>query len=134
MCNAVACLAESWKIESARIAYFDLLVERIKLDEMKEGHLPSLASQTINYRRQLKFPAAIDIGIRCKSIGRSSWAMEQCIVQRADAAEANQEVLVADASSVVVWCDYNIGKSTPLPDSIRAAIEELEGVKFPLTR
>jgi acyl-CoA thioesterase FadM len=34
---------------------------------------------------------------------------------------------VADGTGVIVWVDYGTGKSTPLPEGLKAAIRTYEG-------
>jgi acyl-CoA thioesterase FadM len=34
---------------------------------------------------------------------------------------------VADGTSVVAWVDYEANKAIPLPERLRAAMQELEG-------
>jgi acyl-CoA thioesterase FadM len=39
-------------------------------------------------------------------------------------------VIAAEAESTMVVFDYHAGKSHPVPDELRAAIERIEGRKF----
>jgi acyl-CoA thioester hydrolase len=105
--------------ESARIAYLD----RIGVSEMmnREQVGPILAAISCNYRRQLNFPDTVEIGSRITRIGRSSATMTHTIWSR------QQKALVADGESTIVMFDYQAQRPVPVPDSIRQAIECVEG-------
>lgn len=105
--------------ESARIAYF----QRIGLMSGWDGQSlgPILASSSCEYRRPIVFPDTVRLGIRATRIGRSSIAFEHRIVSE------NQRALAAEGTSTTVFYDYAAGRSHPVPDALRQAIEELEG-------
>jgi acyl-CoA thioester hydrolase len=86
---------------------------------------PILASIGCDYRRPVNHPDHIHIGGRVTKIGNSSFRMEHVIVSEA------LGVVAAEAHSTVVVLDYKRGKTVPVPDAVRAAIEELEGHAFP---
>jgi acyl-CoA thioesterase FadM len=52
--------------------------------------------------------------------------MEYEIVRR-DGTEQGERV--ADGHGVIVWVDYGTGRSVPIPDALRAAIREYEGME-----
>ena len=108
--------------ESARIAYLD----RIGVSDMMERERvgPILAAICCNYRRQLNFPDTVEIGSRITRIGRSSAVMSHAIWSQ------QQRALVADGESTIVTFDYQAQRPVPVPDSIREAIETLEGQKL----
>jgi acyl-CoA thioester hydrolase len=108
--------------ESARIAYLD----RIGVSEMMEReHVgPILAAIGCNFRRQLNFPDTVEIGSRVTRIGRSSISMTHALWSQ------RQGALVADGDSTIVAFDYNTQRPVSVPDSIRQAIEQLEGRKL----
>ena len=105
--------------ESARIAY----LEKIGLAEKRtDDHIgPILAAINCNYRRQVKYPDVVRIGTRVTRIGRTSVGMEQQIWSRAHAATA------ADGDSTLVVFDYLAQRPFPVPESLRRAIESIEG-------
>ncbi|MEM9596121.1 MAG: thioesterase family protein [Acidobacteriota bacterium] len=107
--------------ESARIAYFDA----IRLDELKAApdHGPAVVSATCNFRRQVHYPDALDVGARTSRIGGKSFTLEYEIFRR------GTDDRVADGSSVVVWVDYGAGKSLPLPDALLARLRDFDGVE-----
>ena len=105
--------------ESARIEYLN----RIGLSDLKQREQvgPILAAIGCNYRRQLTFPDTVDIGSRVTRIGRTSVTMSHAVWSQ------RQQALVADGDSTVVVFDYRTQRPVPVPDSIRQAIEKLEG-------
>ncbi len=107
--------------ESARMSYF----AAIRMLEHREDdkHGPALAAAHLNFRRQVHHPAELDVWTRVSEIGRSSFRMEYEIVRR-DGSEEGERV--ADGHGIIVWVDYGTGRSTPIPDALRAAIQEYE--------
>ena len=108
--------------ESARIALFDK-IDLIALQKEKRiGAI--LAATTCDYRRQIHFPDTIQVGIRVSRIGRTSIGLEHTIVSE------TQNAVVVEGTSTTVVFDYQAQKPHPVPESIRRAIETLEGRKF----
>jgi acyl-CoA thioester hydrolase len=105
--------------ESARIAYAD----RIGLsDMMKTKNVgPILASITCDYRRQITYPETVIVGTKVTRIGRTSLTIEHELFTQSDRA------LAAEGKSTIVVFDYTANRPHPVPDSIRRAIETLEG-------
>ena len=105
--------------ESARMSYF----AAIRMLDHRESELqgPALASATLNFRRQVRYPAVIEVATRVTEIGRSSFKMEyELFLQGTDER-------VADGTGIIVWVDYGTGRSNPLPEGLKAAIQEYEG-------
>jgi acyl-CoA thioester hydrolase len=109
--------------ESARIAY----CTRVGLSDLftAERIGPILAAIACNYRLPLFFPDTAFVGARVSRIGRSSLAVDHAVVT------ANGRALAADGTSTIVIFDYKGHRPHPVPDSIRRAIENLEGRSFP---
>ncbi len=107
--------------ESARIEYF----LRLGLtDHMKEtGIGPILAETSCRYITPLQFPDTVTVHAGIDSISESGFTMEYLIVSK-NAGEA------ARGTGRVVIYDYNKNTKTAIPDTIRKAIEELEGKDF----
>jgi acyl-CoA thioester hydrolase len=103
-------------MESARIAYFASLGAAIN----SEGLGPILASIKCDFRRQLQYPDTVRVSASITKIGRTSMTM----VHRVYSDE--QRALVSEGDSVIVMFDYTAQKPTPVPDAVRAKIEELE--------
>jgi acyl-CoA thioester hydrolase len=100
--------------ESARMSYF----AAIRLDAFLDGGRfgPALAAANLNFRRQVRYPAELQVWTRVSKLGRTSFTMDYEIL---DAATAER---VADGAGVIVWVDYGTGKPEPIPEGLRAAI------------
>jgi acyl-CoA thioester hydrolase len=107
--------------ESARMSYF----RAVRMEEhFAAGRFgPALAAAQLNFRRQVRYPAEIEVETRVTEIGRSSFKMEYTLVRSEDRER------VADGSGVIVWVDYSTGRSVPLPEGLRAAIRDFEGME-----
>jgi acyl-CoA thioester hydrolase len=105
--------------ETARVVY----LERVGMWQMirAEGKGPILASIACDYRQPVVFPDTVQVGARVARIGKSSFRMEHLIVSGA------LNAVVAESHSTIVFIEYGIGKSLPLPRHIREAMEKLEG-------
>ncbi len=106
--------------ESARISYFQAI--GLGAQTTTPVHGPSVVTATCNFRQQVHHPATLEVGVRAAKIGRTSFPLEYGIFLE------GTDDLVADGSSVVVWVDYGAGKSTPLPESLKERIREIDGL------
>jgi acyl-CoA thioester hydrolase len=79
---------------------------------------PVLAAQTINYRLPIEWPATLQIELFLERSGNSSLGVGFRIL-----ADDAARTLHADGSTVLVWIDRRLGRSTPLPAAVRRAIE-----------
>ena len=99
-------------VESARVAYFE---ERgwnsQDLSDTRQG--PVIVSQTFNYRRQLRYPAEIEIGLECTEIRGRSFVLSFAIFHK----RSNE--LIGDGSCVIVWLDNASGKVVEVPPALR---------------
>lgn len=105
--------------ESARMSYFAAVRMNDHREHDRQG--PALASATLNFRRQVHYPAVIEVATRVTDIGRSSFKMEYDLVLQ------GTDERVADGTGVIVWVDYGTGRSNPLPEGLKAAIRDFEG-------
>jgi acyl-CoA thioester hydrolase len=60
--------------ESARMSYFAAV--RMQDHREDEQHGPALVAATLNFRRQVHYPAELEVATRVREIGRSSFKME----------------------------------------------------------
>ncbi len=100
-------------LESARIGYFETLAGWDGRTEggMRQG--PVVVSQTFNYRRQVHYPAELEVGVRCQEIRNRSFVLAYAIFRK------GTDELVGDGSSVAVWLDYDANKAVEIPPSLR---------------
>ncbi len=100
-------------LEQARISWF----ETIGAPSGNVGHGPILVAAACNFRIPIVYPATVEIRTYAKAPGRTSIPMYQEI------ADANApSTLFSDGDSTIVWINYQIQKSAPLPDEVRALI------------
>ena len=105
--------------ESARIAYLDQI--GLKALYHSAGIGPILAAIGCNYRRQLVYPDTVSVGARVSRIGRTSFEMEHVLVS------TRQQLSIADGKSTLVTFDYQQQRPVPVPDEVRAKMEQFEG-------
>ena len=105
--------------EGARIAYFDAIGYDALMADAGLG--PILAETSCRFRRPLKYPDRVVVGARVPKVGEDRFTMEYRIwSERWSGAAAKGEGLI-------VSFDYRSQKRVPLPPSIAAAIERVEG-------
>ncbi|WP_179403591.1 acyl-CoA thioesterase [Burkholderia guangdongensis] len=101
-------------MEQARISWF----ESMGLGGNKgDGQGPVIVTASMEFLRQLAYPGDVIARISVSKPGRSSFDSGFELL-RAD--EPGQ--LYARGSARVVWIDYALGKSVPLPDTLRERI------------
>lgn len=83
---------------------------------LDETMMPVVAAATVNFRRQLAWPAAIVVELAATRIGTSSLTIAHRIIGADE-----PECVYADGEVVMVWVDPANGRSVPLPKAIRAA-------------
>jgi len=105
--------------ETARVVY----LEQVEMWQMigAVGKGPILAALSCNYLHPVTFPDTVQIGARISKIGNSSFRMEHAVVS------LQQNAVVADSSTVLVFLEYKDSRPLRVPDSIREAIAQLEG-------
>ncbi len=96
-------------IEQARIEWMESLG-----GDLKSAQGPVLVNAQCTFLSQLTYPAEIEVACYTGAVGRSS-IETMYEIRRTD----TPDVLVAEGTAKVVWIDFKLGKSTPLPDSLR---------------
>ena len=81
---------------------------------------PALVSASCDFKRQVIYPATLDVGLRVERIGRRSFAMSYGIFLN------GTDQLVATATSVNAWVEYAADRAVELPDWFRAALSEYQ--------
>jgi acyl-CoA thioester hydrolase len=95
--------------EAARMAYWMHVNGRTDLRSMDM----ILARAEVDYRAPVGFGDELEVGVRCASVKRSSFVLEQALVDR------RTGKLVAQARKVLVHYDYAAGRSKPLTEDQR---------------
>ncbi len=106
-------------METARMNYF-IDCGFAELYE-SEGIGPILANINVDYIKPVEFPDTVTIHNTITRIGNSSFEMGYRITS-----SAMDGAIVATGTASCVVFDYKEGKSTPLPDTLRASIIEFE--------
>jgi acyl-CoA thioester hydrolase len=99
-------------LESARIAYWIQLTGATDLARLSM----ILARVELDFRSPARFGDELVAGVRCASLGRTSFVMEQRIEER------RSERLVAEARKVLVHYDHAAARPLPIPEALRARL------------
>jgi acyl-CoA thioester hydrolase len=99
-------------VESARIAWWQEVTGR---PWAETGMI--LARTEIDYRSPAVYGDRLEVGLRCASLGRSSFVMEFRVEERGSGR------LVAEGRKVLVHYDYTAGRPIPIPPELRAKIQ-----------
>jgi acyl-CoA thioester hydrolase len=102
-------------LEQARL---HLWRERWQVDPRQSGEGIILARAEVDFRSPAVYGETLEVRLDVAGIGRSSFTYEYEVV------EAGARRLVLTARTVLVWYDYAAGRSVPIPDAIRALLEE----------
>jgi acyl-CoA thioester hydrolase len=87
---------------------------------------PIVISVNCNYRRQLRHPDVVQIGVRVAHMRRTSMAMHQVAFSRSSGE------LAVEGTTTVVFFDHLAHRPRRIPQEVRAAIEAFEGRSIPL--
>ncbi|WP_211451519.1 acyl-CoA thioesterase [Collimonas antrihumi] len=96
-------------MEQARIEWLQQLGS-----DFDARHGPVLVNAQCSFLRQLKYPCDVEVKSYIGAIGRSSFEASYEI-RRADL----PEVVFAEGTAKIVWVDFDLEKSMPLPDDLR---------------
>lgn len=77
-----------------------------------------MVNTTCNYRTAIVWPAKLQIELGVEKVGSSSVTLSHRIIDAADSA-----ALYCDGHVVLVWISRSTGRSVPLPDAVRAALD-----------
>jgi acyl-CoA thioester hydrolase len=108
-------------MEQVRISWFEHMDF---LGQPADGQGPVIVNASMEFLKQLHYPGDVIGRMSVATPGRSSFdtAFE---LLRAD----EPDTLYARGAARCVWIDYAVGKSMPVPDVLRAAIESAALVK-----
>lgn len=82
-----------------------------------DGEGPVIVNASCNYRRQLKYPADLEVRMYAGAPGRSS-VETTYEIRRID----QPEILYADGSAKIVWVNFEQEKSVSLPEALRTIL------------
>lgn len=105
-------------LESARVEMLHKIGARRAQRNDSQG--PALVSTSCDFKRQVVYPATIDVGVRVEKIGNRSFQMSYGLFLH------GTDELVATASSVNAWIDYALQRAVELPEELRAALMEFQ--------
>ena len=77
---------------------------------------PVVASALVNFKRPIAWPEDVKVELFVDRLGNSSCTLGHRILSAKDAT-----VLYCDGHVVMVWFDSRSGRSSPLPECVRAA-------------
>lgn len=104
--------------ENARIAYFEQVGLIAFKEETQIG--PILASTSCDFRVPLTFPDTIQIGARIESIRPRTFKMKYAVYSE------GLDCLAAEGEGLIVFYNYQLGKSCEIPAAIVTAIDALQ--------
>jgi acyl-CoA thioester hydrolase len=114
--------------ESARMAYFRTLAERLEFGPLEAGDIPEaryvVAEVTIRYRAPIYLEDTLFCGISVRSMGRRSFIWDYELRAGESYGEGR---LVAEGSSAQVFYDSKTEEIRPRPEWFLSAVAELEG-------
>ena len=102
--------------ESARVELLRKIGFKGKQAGLTEG--PTLVHASCDFKKQVVYPARLEVGLRVEHISRRSFKMVYGIFFQ------GTEELAAIAASVNAWANYAEGRSVELPEEIRSALAE----------
>lgn len=97
-------------MEIARINWLDKM--GVHIDSTTEVG-PIIMTAACTFLKQLTYPGNLTIKMYLGQPGRSS------IMTYYDMCKEGEETLYAEASAKIVWANYALGKSCPLPEEMR---------------
>ena len=95
-------------LESARVELISKTGYKGKQAGAGEG--PALVTTSCDFKRQVVYPATLDVGARVEKVGRRSFEMSYGIFVH------GTDQLVASARSVNAWANYATEQAVKLPD------------------
>ena len=104
--------------ESARVELIRKTGFKGKQSGGTEG--PALVSTSCDFKRQVVYPATLDVGVRVERLGRRSFEMSYGIFFH------GTDQLAATARSINAWVEYAAERAVELPDYFRKALAEYQ--------
>lgn len=108
-------------IEHARVEW----LREIDASPNPAGEGPVIVNAHCTFIQQLSYPGDIELRTFVGVAGRSSFETRQEIRRIASNGEV-EPVICAEGGAKVVWVDFTLGKSKPMPERIRALLAQPE--------
>ena len=106
--------------QDARISYLTRVGWMASKQETGLG--PIVKSTGATYRKPVKYPDRVWVGVRAAQVEADRVTFEHRLVSRA------WDAVACEGSAVLVSYDYRNECKAPLPEAVRLAIAELEGL------
>lgn len=100
-------------MEQARVEW----LEAMDIVVRPRGEAPVIINASCTFLVPMNYPGTVEVRTYIGQLGRSS------IPTYVDMRLLGDETLYAEGAAKVVWMDTATGKSVPIPDRIRAALE-----------
>jgi acyl-CoA thioester hydrolase len=100
-------------MEQARVEW----IEELKVQVRPGGEGPVIINASCTFFIPMNYPGVVEVRTYVGAVGRSS--VQTYVEMRLE----GDERVYAEGAAKVVWMDTQTGKSVPLPDHVRAAIE-----------
>lgn len=104
--------------ESARVELLRKIGFKGKQAGLAEG--PTLVHASCDFKRQVVYPAKLDVGLRVERTGERSFKITYGIFFH------GSDEVSAVATSINAWANYAEGRSVKLPEEIRSALAEYQ--------
>ena len=101
-------------MEQARISWLESL--KMQVDSSRHGLV--IVSASCNFIKPIVYPATVEVSVYGGKPGRSSFPIYNEIYL-----ENHPEAKFAEGEVTVVWIDYKLGKSIPLPEELRKQLQ-----------
>ncbi len=103
-------------LEMARIEF--LRTQTMPSGMKVDGKGFGLVSIKCDFRKQIHYPAELEIGTRIAYIGKRSFHIDQGIFLK------GSDLLMAHGHSVMCWVDYHSERAMEIPEDMRAGLEK----------
>ena len=108
--------------EEARVQWLDEVGADFSNGGNNTG--PVIVSASCDFLRPVVYPATTRVSISVSEIGRSSFTINHHL-----STTAHPDRTYAQGPCKVVWVDYQANRSVPLPDALRASLEQYRNLQ-----
>lgn len=101
-------------MEQARCEWLEQLGYAVR----PEGEAPVIINASCTFLQSLMYPGEVEVRMFIGQPGRSS------LMTTYELRQVGQEAIYATGASKIVWMNMETGKSAPLPEALRALVED----------